>query len=330
MTHFQLRIRDDAPKNIELWLLVVPAGKRAAQWQLSHVYTPEEQYPLGTDRYALNRANLFVDILALADANAHAATADKAWEVLGLDATGASTVSAAPSTDTQRTSESASANAHDYSLVSVKNLAQRAARVAADGSGNARRFKDARSLWMKLEKHVATALAQSVTEPIVEVRKTHNWKKNQAFKNVSANPEAWFVLNVFSRSNPRKDPFVAIRSISALWEYMSERSAGDDKALATIEKQQNSVSLNLDYPAYGEIAALAADSNMLVFPDDASFISWIRDNAGKIDEIERDTLVEAHIVPNLALETDDPAYIPAASTGTVLHLANMLEKQAML
>ena len=314
MTHFQLRIRDDHPHDIELWLSLIPEGKRASQWQLAHIYTPQEQYPLGSQRYALNRANLFVDVLSVIESNATLEHAPSLEEIFGL----------LPPLQSQTHKQEK--DEHSYSTVSLKALAQKAMRVAADGSGNARRFKDARSLWMKIEKHVSQVLTSSLHESIEDVRKSHNWKKNQPYKTVSIRPDSWFVLNVFSRSNPRKDPFIAVRSLSALWEYLGEHSHDDDKVLAVVEKQQNAVNLNADYPTYGEIAALVEDSNMLVFPDDQLFIDWIRRSAGSTDEVSRDTLVEAHVIPNAALDSDDPAYVPAASMGTVLHLANVLEQ----
>ncbi|WP_018143217.1 hypothetical protein [Alloscardovia criceti] len=307
MTHFQLRVPDTNPKNIELWLSVVPAGKRAAVWQRFHVYEPVEQYPLGTDRFVTNRRNLFVDILHLIEENARI-NEERDAEAFALASDGAADEDV------------------KHSFASVRTLAQRAARAAADGSGNARRFKDARNLWTKITEHAHQSLEQSLTEPITKVHKTHNWKKNQPFKDVTVNPEAWFVLNVYSRSNPRKDPFVAARSLTALWDYMAQTAHGNDKVVSALDAQQTAAHANCDYPTYGEVAALVKDSNMLVFPDDQSFIEWVRQSAGNTDEVARDTLVDAYVVANPDIDVDDPAYMPSHSQGTVLHLANVVEK----
>ncbi len=319
MPHFQLRAPQDGSKNIELWLSVTPAGKRAAVWQLAHVYTPDEQYPLGIDRYVLNRRNLFVDVLSIVEMNAHGENAaDNAADAVFADY------------DESNTSEKAATQTAENSksepspTVSLKNLAQRAARVAADGSGNARRFKDARALLQKISSFAQQATISGLSDPITEVRKSHNWKKNQPFKDVSARPDAWFVCNVFSRSNPRKDPFVAFRSLDAVWNYMA--SHGDEKSRAAAKNMQSAAETNFDYPAFGDIAGLVNDSNMLVFPTDESFITWIRSVAGKSDEVARETLVETYMIPQEGIDEDDPAYIPAESTGTVLHVANVLEK----
>ena len=50
--------------------------------------------------------------------------------------------------------------------------------------------------------------------------------------------------------------------------------------------------------------------------------------AGTTDEVARETLVEAFITPQDNLDEDDEGYIPAHSTGTALHLANVLDKRA--
>lgn len=303
--HFELRV-PAGTKNIELWLSTVPVGKRNPTWQLFHSYTQQEQYPLGTDRLVNNRRNLFIDVMTLVEENA---SADNAHKEVGVTGT---------------TSEE---NA-DYSVTSVKNLAQRAARVAADGSGNARRFKDARALWSVLSERTEKLLGQSLTDSITNVRKSHNWKKNQAYKNVTVHPQAWFVFNVYSRSNPRKDPFTAIHGVRALWDFMRETHADDEAIIALVEQQENAATANCDYPSYGDIAALMGDSNMLVFPDDEHFVQWIRQVAGTTDEVARETLVEAFITPQDNLDEDDEGYIPAHSTGTALHLANVLDKRA--
>ncbi|MFC0265062.1 hypothetical protein [Alloscardovia macacae] len=317
MTHFELRIpvqeastRPDKARDIQLWISRVPAGKRTPVWELSHTYTAHEQYPLGADRFATNRRNLFLDVLSLLDAGARVE-----------DASDAVRVSEIPEPGEEHTDE----QAQDYTVATLKTLAQRAARVAADGSGNARRFKDARALWQKLSAHVDAALKAGLTEPVTNVRKTHNWKKNQPFKDVSAHPDAWYVLNVYARSNPKKDAFLAVRTLGELWAYVAERDAQDAATLSRVEQQRAAAEANLDYPTFGELAQLTGDANMLVFPDDASLVSWIRETAGSADELARETPVEAHVPPSV-LDEDDPAYMPRVSTGTALHLANVLDK----
>ncbi|TCD54049.1 hypothetical protein EJ419_05155 [Alloscardovia theropitheci] len=305
MPHFELRVYNNDSRSVELWVCVIPAGKRTPVWEFVHSYAVNEQYPLGTDRFINNKRNLFIDILSLIEEQA---TAQDVELLSHTDATRSE----------GKTSE--------YTTVSVRSLAQRAARAAADGSGNARRFKDARHLWEKISRHAYTTVTGALTEPITDVRKSHNWKKNQPFKDRSAHPDAWFVTRVYSRSNPRKEPFVAIRSLEALWTYMRDTTS-DGKILSLVQQMENAVTMNCDYPTYGELASLLGDSNMLVFPTDSSFIEWMRQVAGNTDEISRDTLVEAYIVPNPALDEDDPSYMPAVSTGSVLHLANVLERK---
>ncbi|WP_418968988.1 hypothetical protein [Alloscardovia omnicolens] len=305
--HFQLRM-PQGTKDIELWLSVVPAGKRNPTWCLFHTYSAHEQYPLGHDRLINNRRNLFVDIAQLIEQNAQI---DNPSQDFTLEL----------SEGAEQSKES------DYSVVSLKSLAQRAARVAADGSGNARRFKDARSLWDKLSNHTENILAQSLDAPITKVRKSHNWKKNQPYKDVTVYPQAWFVFNVYSRSNPRKDAFVAVHSVEKIWEYIAENFSDDEKKLALVEQQRSSALLNCDYPTYAEIAALIADSNMLVFPTDASFVQWIREVAGQTDEVARETPVDTYYDAPENVDEDSPDYIPQHFTGTVLHLANVLEKK---
>lgn len=145
---------------------------------------------------------------------------------------------------------------------------------------------------------------------------------------MTVHPQAWFVFNVYSRSNPRKDPFTAIHGVRALWDFMRETHADDEAIIALVEQQENAATANCDYPSYGDIAALMGDSNMLVFPDDEHFVQWIRQVAGTTDEVARETLVEAFITPQDNLDEDDEGYIPAHSTGTALHLANVLDKRA--
>lgn len=210
-------------------------------------------------------------------------------------------------------------------MVHLRSLCAHAARRAADGSGNARRFKDARALWDKIEKHVLEHIVTPEAQPITDVRRSHNWKKNQPYKGVPANPDAWFVTEVYSRSNPRKDVFKAYRGINAVFDaLLHAEGTGEGNIPSSIGQIREAIAENLDYPYYGEIAALLRDSNMLVFHNAESLAQWLRSEAGQHDAVFPDTPVEVYTVPDNTLDKDDPRYLSAQLRSAAGHFANII------
>lgn len=261
--------------------------------KLVRTYDEREQYPLANDRYCRNLPNLFLDILDILDGNAPEHIEDSIPDK----------VTAGKS-------------------VTLRNLAQRAAHAAADGSGNARRFKDARSLWSLMSNHVSLNVHRPDDEPILDVRKSRNWKKNQPMRAVPADPSAWFVADVYSRSNQRKNPVTVYRGIDAVIAVLLDEL--DETAAPHVSRARDAIYANLDYPTYAEVANALNDANMLVFHNDASFADWIREQARAQDMIFPDTPAQVHVIPDPTVDEDDPSYLPAESTMTLPHLANVL------
>lgn len=279
-----------------------PRGKVTSR--LVHSYSPQEQYPLGSDRYYNDRPNLFLDILDLLDGHD--------WE----DAS-----SQKESAQVRTSSDQAGGE----KTVHLRTLCERSLRKAADGSGNARRFKDARSLWNNIQSHASRGLVRPQDNPIVEVRRSHNWKRNQPFKDVPADPQAWLVISVYSRSNPRKDSFCAFRGLPAALEALSQSQdqTQSKNAAAFLRAMED----NADYPTYGQVAALLEDSNMIVFHNDASFSNWLRQQTRGSEEIFRETPVEVTVEPDPSLPEEDPSYLPPQSRLTVGRLAKILAQE---
>ena len=301
-----------------------------------HTYPPQEQYPLGADRFLKDRPNVFLDVADLLEGNRLTvedfADFPQDWQ------------DSADSGDSREPQDSQKASlSGEMTVVHLSALCQYASRRSADGSGNARRFKDARDLWTRLRKLVLDRIVTPQATPIVKVRKASNWKKNQAFKDVTCDPRAWYVSRVFGRSNSRKDAFVAYRGWEALARDLggsstmpaapvlaaggpSAKTMGGDAPTVSsaLSSAVTAAKENLDYPTFGEIAAFLDDSNMVVFHDDASFAALIRDNAGKGKEIFPDTPVEVHTVPDPQMDPDDPAFLPESSTMGANHFANVI------
>ena len=288
MTRYELRIITGT-RDIALWV----AGD-GGELRPVHVYGEHEQYPLTTDRYYTNLPNLFLDVLDLLDGN----------DATVVDAERIETV------------------VSDGKTVSLKNLAQRAAHAAADGSGNARRFKDARSLWALMSNHVAVHVRRPDDEPIVDVRRTKNWKKNQPMRAVPVDPDAWFVSSVYSRSNQRKNPVAVYRGIDAVFNALMGEL--DETAVPTLSRAREAISVNLDYPTYADVAGALDDSNMLVFHNDRTLADWIRERSKEQEVIFPDTPAQVYTIPDPTVDEDDPAYLPAESVMTMSHLANVL------
>ena len=82
-----------------------------------------------------------------------------------------------------------------------------------------------------------------------------------------ADPQAWYV-NVSNRSNQQKDAVTAYHGLTAVLE-----ACGGEKAAEILRKN---IAANLEFPLHREVARLLDDSNMLVFPNNESFASWIR------------------------------------------------------
>ncbi|MBT1167232.1 hypothetical protein [Bifidobacterium simiarum] len=289
MTRFELRTVS-ASRDIALLI-----NDDSGSSRLVHVYGEQEQYPLGTDRYYRNLPNLFLDVIDLLDGND-------------------------PLIDEE--SAGSDPDAIKGNAISLKTLTQRAAHAAADGSGNARRFKDARSLWALMTNHVETRVRRPDDDPIVDVRRTKNWKKNQPMRAVPADPDAWFVTGVYSRSNQMRDPLAVYRGLDALFATML--SELDETAAPNLVHARDAVRVNLDYPTYAEVAAILDDSNMLVFHNDQSLADWIRTQSKEQEAIHAETPVQVHVIPDPVLDEDDPRYLPADSTMTAAHLANVI------
>lgn len=338
MTHYLLRVPtspSQGSKPISLYVYDSTVGSDSPA-ALLHTYPPQEQYPLGADRFLKDRPNVFLDVADLLEGNRLTvedfADFPQDWQ------------DSADSGDSRESQDSQKASlSGEMTVVHLSALCQYASRRSADGSGNARRFKDARDLWTRLRKLVLDRIVTPQATPIVKVRKASNWKKNQAFKDVTCDPRAWYVSRVFGRSNSRKDAFVAYRGWEALARDLggsgtmpaapvlaaggpSAKTMGGDAPTVSsaLSSAVTAAKENLDYPTFGEIAAFLDDSNMVVFHDDASFAALIRDNAGKGKEIFPDTPVEVHTVPDPQMDPDDPAFLPESSTMGANHFANVI------
>lgn len=338
MTHYLLRVPSSpsqGSKPISLYVYDSTVGSDSPA-ALLHTYPPQEQYPLGADRFLKDRPNVFLDVADLLEGNRLTvedfADFPQDWQ------------DSADSGDSRESQDSQKASlSGEMTVVHLSALCQYASRRSADGSGNARRFKDARDLWTRLRKLVLDRIVTPQATPIVKVRKASNWKKNQAFKDVTCDPRAWYVSRVFGRSNSRKDAFVAYRGWEALARDLggsstmpaapvlaaggpSAKTMGGDAPTVSsaLSSAVTAAKENLDYPTFGEIAAFLDDSNMVVFHDDASFAALIRDNAGKGKEIFPDTPVEVHTVPDPQKDPDDPAFLPESSTMGANHFANVI------
>lgn len=338
MTRYLLRVPSSpsqGSKPISLYVYDSTVGSDSPA-ALLHTYPPQEQYPLGADRFLKDRPNVFLDVADLLEGNRLTvedfADFPQDWQ------------DSADSGDSRESQDSQKASlSGEMTVVHLSALCQYASRRSADGSGNARRFKDARDLWTRLRKLVLDRIVTPQATPIVKVRKASNWRKNQAFKDVTCDPRAWYVSRVFGRSNSRKDAFVAYRGWEALARDLggsstmpaapvlaaggpSAKTMGGDAPTVSsaLSSAVTAAKENLDYPTFGEIAAFLDDSNMVVFHDDASFAALIRDNAGKGKEIFPDTPVEVHTVPDPQMDPDDPAFLPESSTMGANHFANVI------
>lgn len=301
MPHYELKMVRSHDHGEDIALYRKDAGLRGIDaLKLIHVYPPQEQYPLANGRYINDAPDLFLDIVDILDGNAD--------DYCAADTADAGSLPGIPG-----------------SVVHLRSLCAHAARRAADGSGNARRFKDARALWDKIEKHVLEHIVTSEAQPITDVRRSHNWKKNQPYKGVPANPDAWFVTEVYSRSNPRKDVFKAYRGINAVFDaLLHAEGTGEGNIPSSIGQIREAIAENLDYPYYGEIAALLRDSNMLVFHNAESLAQWLRSEAGQHDAVFPDTPVEVYTVPDNTLDKDDPRYLSAQLRSAAGHFANII------
>lgn len=267
-----------------------------------HVYGEDEQYPLAADRYYTNLPNLFIDILDILDGNA-----PRFEEKRDADGTIDGTIIDA---------------IDGGKSISLRNLTVRASHAAADGSGNARRFKDARSLWALMSNHVNVNVRRPDDDPIVDVRRNRNWKKSQPLRDVPADPGAWFLSSVYSRSNPRKNPVIAYRGIDVIFDALLAEL--DETAAPDIARARDAIGTNLDYPTYADIAGALGDTNMLVFHNDQSLADWIREQAKAQDIVFPDTPARVMVNPDPAIDDDNPRYLPADSTMTMAHLANVI------
>lgn len=211
--------------------------------EMARIYSAEEQYPLAASRYAVNLANIFIDVC---DAIDH----DYADCGIGLEA------------------EETAAN---NPSISLHTLTLRARRAVTNGSGQVdARFHDAQSLWEKLCAHVVRHAVQVEAEPILDVRKSHNWRKNQPMAEVIADPQAWYVTDMFNRSNIKKDAIHIYHGLGAVLDHI----ATDES-----EAWRKAATQDLCLPQYRSVSELLDDSNMLVFHNNESLRAWLSEQS---------------------------------------------------
>ena len=249
MKNFRLTISRDGSS---VALMTREAGEKDAHEAVS-VYPSVQLYPLAVDRYHKDLPNVFVDVLDTIDGNGPAPT--------------------------ETGKEKA---AFSYPDITLRTLARRAAREVADGSGKVNeRFDDARGLWQKLQQHAIADVVRPSDEPILDVRRNRNWRKNQPLASVRADPQAWYVTLAYSRSNKGKDAMHAYRGLTAVLDALIADSDAD--VAGESQKIRKAVLDDLDYPTYRQVAAILGDSNMLVFHNDGDLASWIRHETGNKD-----------------------------------------------
>lgn len=245
------------------------------------MYDAKRLYPLAAARYHRDLPNLFVDVLDTFDGQGPQPT--------------------------QTGKEKA---AFSYPDITVRTLARRATHAVSDGSGRVdARFNDARSLWQKMQHHAVAAVVRASDPPILDVRRNHNWRKNQPLANARVDPQAWYVTLAFSRSNKAKDALHAFRGLTAVLDTVCAGKAvsdaknpktkddgGNARLLREAQAMRKAVLGDLDYPTYRQVAALLGDSNMLVFHNDADLAHWIRQETGyKEGCVEPTTPIVLHI-----------------------------------
>jgi hypothetical protein len=313
--HFSLRRVADS-KNLQLMVRDVRSGESAV-----YEYPPEQQYPLGSSRYYFDIPNIFVDIAVLLDER------DDVWTTSPTGALPISEPSAASATSSGRSS------AHSIvGVLSLRSLAREAQRAAADGSGNSLRFKDGRDLFAKLED-ISQGVASKVVEEsadgsdaITDVLKSNNWKKNQPMRFARANPQAWFVTNVFARSNQQKNPIDIYAGTQAVFEAVRAGDAADSALIERINAFEAGQKDNCDLISYGEVAGLVDDSNMLVFLSADALAKWIRGEAKAKNVLHPSTPAHVYIASEQQVsDSDDPMFeLSAGKPVTVTHVANIL------
>lgn len=143
------------------------------------IYREDELYPVSKTHYA-DGANLFVDVLDLMDGYG------PAGEPVGA------------AKETRKAAKASS--------TTLRTLTRRAQRLASDGTGAGIRFQDARDLWNKLSRHALTSVVRPDDGPIIDVRESRNWNRSQPNALVSADPQAWYVIDVFDAPTSRKTP----------------------------------------------------------------------------------------------------------------------------
>lgn len=351
MTNFICEPLDDGT-SIALWVQHAPSARNTTEEDFTcvRVYGSRDQYPLTPDRYVKNRPNLFLDIVDLLDGNS--IETDVGQSSAGIAYPAAEGDEQAQASDGQVSDSQHAPDSNntvrargDFTrTITVKALCQKAAHSAADGSGNARRFKDARGLWQRVNEHTLARARKVDDEPIIDVRKTHNWKRNQPYKTHSANPVAWYVSQVYSRSNIQKNPIQIYAGLPGIFAATSSPEANGDQAdLAHAVREQ--WDNNALMPTYQQIAEIVADSNMLVFHNTQSLITWIREQMRAQEVVVAPTPCVLHIDTEFpqswiaddsqhdsALQTlnvakqDDETELLDEQTMTVGHCANVLEQ----
>lgn len=351
MTNFICEPLDDGT-SIALWVQHAPSARNTTEEDFTcvRVYGSRDQYPLTPDRYVKNRPNLFLDIVDLLDGNSietdvGQSSAGIVYPVAeGDEQTQGSDGQVSDSQHAPDSNNTVRARGDFTRTITVKALCQKAAHSAADGSGNARRFKDARGLWQRVNEHTLARARKVDDEPIIDVRKTHNWKRNQPYKTHSANPVAWYVSQVYSRSNIQKNPIQIYAGLPGIFAATSSPEDHNEQAeiARSLREQWDNNAL---MPTYQQIAEIVADSNMLVFHNTQSFITWIREQMRAQEVVVAPTPCVLHIDTEFpqswiagdsqhesALQTlnvakqDDETELHDGQTMTVGHCANVLEQ----
>lgn len=241
------------------------------------VYPAEQTYPLLTDRYHNELGNLFVDLLDV---------------VAGFGPEGVKPGS----------NKKAQAAAKDPS-VTLRTLTRRAVKVVSDGSGSVgSRYVDARDLWTHMEQQALALLVQHDAPAVTDVLKGNNWRKAQPLAHTRIDPQAWYVVNVYSRSNVSKDPITCYRGVTALLEALVAEFGESSEVAEQVASLRKSMNNDLDFPTYRQISRLVKDSNMLVFHNDQQLADWIRSQAsGSLPKAEQ------------AVNSDTPALVKVRS-----------------
>jgi hypothetical protein len=177
-----------------------------------------------------------------------------------------------------------------------------------------------------MEAHILGAVVKPGSEPITDVRKSKNWRKNQPEAQVRADPQAYYVTNVFSRSNQQKNPIDVYCGLTSVFDALLEGL--DDLAAADLLEMKMGIADNLNFPSYQQVSKSLDDSNMLVFHNDESLAAWIREEAKKKEYVYSGTPAVLHLPKSASTLPGDAADRTAldASDGDTLTASNLANR----